>query len=332
MSCPPQPGGLSFSGGPLKRFTMLIRIQNEQNVDAYTNLDEATGGMARRIRAHDIFLVNTRFQDRLDDSSPQTQALLVDRLRTVFPCNRIIALNGQGSDPTRPGYVYALADRYMHALMLDWEPDDWNAARGLNPEMEPWSWRFGPSVKRIRVWSGSIRGALSAIPEAAQTRVGIAPTNLNGWDYGKLAQTIDISNRSLGGRHVAPQSVQTQESCMFGVKPFSHRLKALFRQYRFKTVRRKRHRGGKVRKVKVRKRLRKPAKPNLANLSVQISFSETPSPSDPLPVRNVSVGSAANCIATGLHRGAGAFLFWATEDSMRSLLAQPLLQYLRPAV
>ncbi len=327
VSCPRQPVGLN-PGDPAHGFTMLLRVNQMENVEAYTNSDEATGGMARRIRAQDIFVINTRFAG----SSPAETALLVPALRASFPCNRIIALNGLGASPYAQNYVYALAGLGVHSILLDWEPDDWNVARYYIGGLPRWSYRYRPNLKRIARWTGNLGGTLSAIPEAQGTRVGLIPVDHPDWDYGRIARALENRNRRLGGRHVSTQIVQTQESCMFGRAPFARRVRGLFRQYRTKAVRRVRRVKGKRRVVTVRVKLRKRVRPDPANLGFQVSFSETPQPGDPLPVRNVSVETAANCVASGLHRGARSFFFFASHQSMRLLLAQPLLQLLRPPV
>src|SRR5687767_446266 len=59
VSCPALPTGLSPPGDPSTRFTMLIRINTQQNVDTYANPVEADGGLGGRIRAQDIFVINT---------------------------------------------------------------------------------------------------------------------------------------------------------------------------------------------------------------------------------------------------------------------------------
>ena len=41
---------------------MLIRINQQENVDTYANFDSATGGLGGRVRPQDIFVINTRFE------------------------------------------------------------------------------------------------------------------------------------------------------------------------------------------------------------------------------------------------------------------------------
>src|SRR4029450_7430306 len=44
----------------IKRYTMLLRINKDKNIDAYANPDPTTGGLRKRIRDGDIFVVNPR--------------------------------------------------------------------------------------------------------------------------------------------------------------------------------------------------------------------------------------------------------------------------------
>jgi hypothetical protein len=310
------------------RFTMLIRINQMENVEAYVNSDEATGGLARRIRPQDIFVINTRFQDPAGSSNPAVAAQLVAKLRASFPCNRIIALNGLGSDPTRPGYVYALADQGLFAVMLDWEAEDWNFSRFFNPGMPRWDYHFRPSTRRIAGWSRNLSVALGRL--SPHTRTGLATLDNRGWDYGRVAQILDRRNRRIGRRHLSPQSVQTQTACMQGPKTFGRRAGAIKQSYRFKISVKKRMKHGKRRLVHVKHLRKKRSRPNARNLALQVSFSDSPSPGDPLPVRNVAPITADRCILRGLHHGIGAFFLFASDSSMRSLFQQPTVSRLRP--
>ena len=97
--CEPWPAGLSPSGGPApQRFTMLIRINQQANVDTYSNFDPATGGLGGYIRQQDVFVINTRYET----TTPAVASQLATNLRAAFPCNRIIALNGMKLRPGAP--------------------------------------------------------------------------------------------------------------------------------------------------------------------------------------------------------------------------------------
>ncbi|MGZ5358033.1 MAG: hypothetical protein ACXWF9_03475, partial [Solirubrobacterales bacterium] len=115
--CEPWPAGLSPSGGPApQRFTMLIRINQQTNVDTYSNFDPATGGLGGYLRQQDIFVINTRYET----TTPAVASQLATNLRTAFPCNRIVALNGMKLDPALPEYALSLADHpAVWALMTD---------------------------------------------------------------------------------------------------------------------------------------------------------------------------------------------------------------------
>src|SRR5215208_5956947 len=57
-TCRTQPYGLAPTGSGPQRFTMMVRINTQGNVDTYTKPD---GGMGNRIQPQDIFVLNTRF-------------------------------------------------------------------------------------------------------------------------------------------------------------------------------------------------------------------------------------------------------------------------------
>src|SRR5262245_23734272 len=99
-ACPTPPYQLAPKGGPGARFTMLIRVNKPSNVGTYERLQGTYG----QLRQRDTFVVNTRWKG----SSPAIQDAILSRLRDSFPCNRVIALNGLGVDPRRPGYALSL--------------------------------------------------------------------------------------------------------------------------------------------------------------------------------------------------------------------------------
>ena len=214
---------------------MLIRINQQINVDTWTNSNEATGGLGGRIRPQDIFVINTRFEN----SNPTIAAQLATNLRAAFPCNRIIALNGMSFDPVAPGYAFTLLDHpSVYALMTDFEQSDWNAGRSTDPGRPPWSNSFKATFPRAKQWNGGIAAAVASNPIGAGKRTGLVPWDGGtSWNFGQIAQDIDKKNRRLGGRHLGPLSVQTQDTCANGgASGFSGRAKALFDQYRFKVI------------------------------------------------------------------------------------------------
>jgi hypothetical protein len=337
-SCPAQPLGLSPNGASTTRFTMLIRINTQANVNTYTNPVEAAGGLGGRIRSNDIFMLNTRFTGSggAPAMTPTVAADLANDLRAAFPCNRIIALNGMSFDPAAAGYAFSLFDHpAVYALMTDFEQMDWNAGIPTAPGRPPWNQDFRIAFPRIKAFDGLLAGTLASNFLAASKRSGLVPFDEATWNYGQIAQDLDKKNRRLGGTHLGPQSVMTQDSCADGGPAgFSSRAKTLFDQYKFKFIRKKvkRRKGGRVikKKITVRRKLKKQAKPLLSNLAMQISFSDTPDPSAGMAITKTSASTAAQCAFAGLARGAGAFFFFASDQSMRLLLQQTTIATLRP--
>jgi hypothetical protein len=299
-SCPPNPDTLSPKGGAGARFTMLIRINKPENVATYANPDGPIGG---RIRARDIFVVNTRWRG-VEPGEPRE---IVNLLRASFPCNRIIALNGLGSDPGAVrGYALSLADEPgVWGLMLDWEKTDWSAARATNPGMARWKRNFGRNLSRLASWMGAVASSVAATPGASPKRLGVIPRLARDWDYGKIARAIDAGQRQLGSRRGGFQTVMTQTVCRAaGAKGMAHRARRLFREYgRAKRKRR--------------------------SLALQISFSGTPDRKAKIPVKSVSPGAAARCTRRALRRGAGAILYWASPESMGDLFSVKRIAKLR---
>src|SRR5688572_335955 len=149
QGCPATPAGLSPDGPGPTRFTMLIRINQIENVNTYINFNEATGGLGGRIKPQDIFVINTRFEK----SIPANWVQMADMLRTAFPCNRIIALNGMSLNPLVPGYAFALIDHpAVYSLMTDFEQMDWNGTRSSDPGRPPWDNRWKVTFPRIKAW------------------------------------------------------------------------------------------------------------------------------------------------------------------------------------
>jgi hypothetical protein len=327
----PQPIGLSPTGDATTRFTMLIRVNQKENlVNPTSGLATAQpNGTYGRTRPQDIFVVNTRFvKSDGTASTPSDWIDLVTRLRTAFPCNRIISLNGLSLNSATAGYRFALYGQPgVHAVMLDWEPDDWAQAQLYEPALGPWDQKFRTALGRIREFTGNLSATIAggANPGA---RAGLIPIDLTKWNYGQIAQKLDKQNRRLGGRHLAPQSVQTQSSCQRG--GFGPRAKQILAQYRFKFIKRKVKRKGKKKTITIKRKIKKKARPKPSNLSLQISFSDTPDPANPLPIASTAPSTAAACATGGLSKGAGAFFFFASDQSIRALLAQPSICALRP--
>jgi hypothetical protein len=340
VTCPPTPAGLSPQGGGPGRFTMLIRINTAENVEDYTknppDADSTPFYLGNRIGPQDIFVLNTRFEGAADGNPPpMTQAIATDlanQLKTAFPCNRIIALNGLSFDPAAPGFAFSLYDHPgVWALMTDFEPMDWNAGAATDPGRPGWSYKYRTALARIKSWIGNLSTTLSIYPQSTGKRAGLVPIDVEDWNFGQIAQGIDKKNRRLGGRHLGPQSVQTQDACAnLGASGFADRYDELKDEYRFKFIKRKVFRKGKKRKITVRRKLKKKARPSRANLAVQISFSHNPT-GGAMAITKTSAALADACVAAGLQQGAGAFFFFASTEAMNLIFQQPTVASLRPA-
>jgi len=332
------PSGLAPTGPGPARFTMMLRINTQANVDAYKNASSATGGLGGRVRQQDIFVLNTRFLGNQSGTQPpMTQTVAADlatQLRAAFPCNRIIALTGLSFDPFSAGFAYTLFDHpAVYALLSDWEPMDWDQGKATAPGRPDWNQKYKVALKRIKGWLGGLSGTLASYPTATNKRAGVVPIDDGSWNYGEIAQAIDKKNRRLGGRHLGPQTVMSQDSCANGgAEGFGARAKEIIEQYKYKFIRKKVFRKGKKRKVTIRRKLKKKARPVLSNLGLQISFSHTPDPSAGMAITKTSAATADTCISAGLKKGGGAFFFFASHEAMALLFQQPRMAGLRPAL
>jgi hypothetical protein len=334
VSCA-QPFGLSPSGPAATRFTMMIRINTQGNVDTYTKPE---GGMGGRIRPQDIFVLNTRFEGNGSGSqppmTPTVAAEYAADLRAVFPCNRIIALNGMSFDPAAAGFAFTgIGDPNIFALLTDFEQADWNAGRLTDPARPPWNSIFKKALPRIKAWDAGMAGVAAANPIGAGKRTGLVPQDDGTWNFGQIAQDLNKKNSRLGNRKLGPLSVQTQGACADGGPAgFGARIKQLRLQYNFKFVTKKVRVKGKKKKVKktFRMPLKKKGRPNMSQLAAQISFTATPQSSG-MPLVRTSSALAAACVPPALKQGVGAFFFFASDDAMRQLFLQPNINALRPA-
>jgi hypothetical protein len=334
VSCA-QPFGLSPSGPAATRFTMMIRINTQGNVDTYTKPE---GGMGGRIRPQDIFVLNTRFEGNGSGSQPPMTPTVATEyaadLRAVFPCNRIIALNGMSFDPAAAGFAFTgIGDPNIFALLTDFEQADWNAGRLTDPARPLWNSKFKTALPRIKAWDAGMAGAAAANPIGAGKRTGLVPQDDGTWNFGQIAQDLNKKNSRLGNRKLGALSVQTQSACADGGPAgFGARAKQLRLQYNFKFVTKKVRVKGKKKKVKktFRMPLKKKGRPNMSQLAVQISFTATPQ-STGMPLVRTSPALAAACVQPALKQGVGAFFFFASDDAMRALFLQPQINALRPA-
>jgi hypothetical protein len=324
--CDPVPHTLSPKLNGPKSYTMLLRINKDKNIDDYANPDSETGGLRERIRDRDIFVINTRDKG----STPEEWVALAERLSLEFPCNRIISLNGLALDPTLPGYQFALTNNpEIWALALDWESGDWTDGRKQDPAIPPWTSSFGMTRGRIAKRLSLLGGSSDDELGPPGRRTGVVPAYYSAWDYGLIAKTADRRNHLRKERRPGLQMVQSQGYCTDdGPESFRGLANHLILQYRprprVKKIRNKKGKVIKKFKVKVKPRA------VVDNLAMEISFSNTPDPSDPRPVASVPPGAAGKCTRVGLKRGVGAFLYWAHEDSIRALLNTPRICALRP--
>jgi hypothetical protein len=334
VSCAGQPRGLSPATSGPQSFTMLIRINTQGNVDTYTKPE---GGMGGRIRPQDIFVLNTRFtgSGQFPAMTDAVASTLAANLRTTFPCNRIIALNGMSFDPTLAGYAFTgIADPNVFALLTDFEKIDWNAGRATDPSRPPWHDNFPKAFPLLRGWNFGFKSTVASNPVGAGKRTGLAPQDNSTWNFGQIAQNLNKQNARLGDSKIGPMSVQTQDACADGGSGgFAARAKQLRLHYTFKFITRKVHVKGKRKKVKrtFREPIKKQGKPLLGNTAMQLSFTDTPEASKSQAILSTSAAQAAACVAPAMKQGVGAFFFFASDDSMRLLFQQPQINALRPA-
>jgi hypothetical protein len=336
VSCPALPVGFSPDGPGPTRFTMMIRINTQGNVDTYAKPEN---GMGDRLRVQDIFVINTRFggSGQFPAVTPAVASQLAANLRTAFPCNRIIALNGMSFDSTAPGYAFTgIDDPNFSTLLTDYEKSDWDAGRATDPARPAWLDNFKRAFPLIKGWNASVATTVAANPIGAGKRTGLAPQDEPTWDYGQIAQQLDKLNTRLGATHLGPLSVQTQDACADGsAAGFGARAKALRLQYTFRTTVKKikvRGKNGKKRtkKVTTTRKLKPQGRPLMSNLAMEISFTDTPDATKSQAILSTSAAQAAACVPAGLKQKGGAFFFFASDDAMRLLFQQPQIATLRP--
>jgi hypothetical protein len=331
--CPTPPFGLAATGSSAERFTMMIRINTQGNVDTYTKPE---GGMGSRVRPQDIFVLNTRFggSGQFPAMTSPVASDLAAQLRAIFPCNRIIALNGMSYDPAQPGYAFSLIDDpNTFALLTDFEQSDWNGGRVTDPTRPLWTNKFTEALPRVKAWDLGMASAAAANPAGAGKRTGLAPQENATWNFGQIAQDLNKKNSRLGAPKLGPMSIQTQDACADGAAAgFGARAKQLRLQYTFKFITKKVKVPGKKKKRKktIREPLKKKGKPILDNLAMEISFTDSPEASASQAILSTSAAQAAACVPAALKQGLGAFFFFASDDSMRLLFQQPQIAALRP--
>jgi hypothetical protein len=317
--CDALPKTLSPEGSGAKSYTMILRINQPENVTEYAKK------IRKQVRDQDIFLVNTRFKG----STPEVWAEIVHRITSDFPCNRIIALNGLHTDPTRRGYSYALAnDPSVWGISLDWELMDWAQAQSIHRSTPSWTEDFATSRDRISRRLHRV-GEFSAeqVGEPG-LRTGIVPAWYSGWDYGMLGKTTDQTNFTRKTDRRGFQIVQSQGFCSNSDQAgYGSAMQGLLDQYfpppKIKKIRNKKG------KVIRKKKIHIPPRGVAEALAGEISFSTTPNENSDMPVKSVSVGTASKCTVVGLKTDVHAYLYWAHPGSVDSLLETPRLCKIR---
>jgi hypothetical protein len=312
---------------PEDRYTMIFRVNNLNDVDTFSSNLEANGGLKPRIKDRDIFLINTR--NSADEAAEQE---IASQLRQNFPCNRIFALNGESFNPSSTGYLFRLIDApQVSALLMDWEKMDWDVARQSEPGLGPWVDPFAQMLPVFTSRLATLRIALSS-PGRSDKLFGAVPFARADWDLGAMARVIQRQNSKLAAFRQGFQSVQTQKSCQTGgAAGMAAQIKSIFSQYKkanFKKIKRKGKKSAKKRKPKFKK-----VKPKLdrGNLGVQVSFTATPNPANPDPVKSVGPATAAQCTVASVNATAGAILYWARPSDLDALFADPAVCALRPS-
>jgi hypothetical protein len=339
QECPAQPFGLAPppTADPASRFTMMIRINTDGNVNSWTQFNTSPGkdGLAPYVRPQDIFVLNTRFTGS-GQFPPMTSAVaaqLSAELRAAFPCNRIVDLNGLSLDPTQAGYAFTgIDDPNTYAMLTDFEKLDWNSTAFTQPGRPPWTDDFAAALPRIKGWDFTLASTVAANPIGAGKRTGLVPFGPSSWNFGQIAQDLNKKNSRLGATKLGPMVVQTQDSCPNGT--FATTAKNLRTQYTFKFITKKIKVKGKKKPMKktIRLPLQKKGKPILDNLAMELSLSAVPVTSSNMALLRTSAVQAAACIQPAMKQGVGAFFFFAAEDAMRLLFQQPQVAAFRPPI
>ena len=283
---------LTPPGSGADAFTMGLRVNNESDVTA---IDSSLGS---KVLARDVFVINTEYAG--SDTAGWDRTL--SELKSRFPCNRVASLNGLGTRPGRPGYMFALADEpEVDAILLDWEPDTWSEAGqgGWSSELEANLGRMESSLR-----------ALSSRTERTKAHMGLVPDYVPPWDYGRSARVIAQVNRALDPEHRGFQVVQTQPNCGTPSAPgplIGPLAAELRRQYRplLELV-------------------------STAHLGFEISFSTTPTPHASEAVERLGPEEAAECSHQVLAAGGAGIFYWASPSALAAMLDTSAGRELRP--
>ena len=295
------------SGDPAA-FTMGIRVNKSDEV---SDLD---GEIGDRIEERDVFVINTEFAG----SSPSEWDDTLTELKDKFPCNRVAALNGLGTDSQKPGYMKALAgESELDAILLDWEPDTYERAGHGN-----WSSELEANLPRIRAQMRELASEL----KDAKTRMGLVPDYLPPWDYGMVARELALANYALDPGHHGYQVVQTQPNCddPGAVGPLiAAAAEEVRREYRplFGYA------------ATARGWTNVPGNSSLIerHLGFEVAFSTSPNPNASEPVERIGPEEAARCSQEIVEGGDGAILYWADPSALKAMLDTETGKGLRPS-
>ena len=229
----------------------------------------ATGGLGGRIRPQDIFVINTRFEG---SASPADDARDRDRLADQAPHRLPLQPDHRPERAElRPAGARATPSRcYDHPARVRADDrlraDGLERRRGDRPGRPPWSYKYKTALAADQVLGrAASRRRSPPTRTSAAKRAGLVPIDVEDWNFGEIAQEIDKKNRRLGGRHLGPLSVQTQDSCANGGRQRLRRPRprALSDQYKYKFDHARRSSAkGKKRKITIRRKIKKKARPN----------------------------------------------------------------------
>lgn len=303
-SCPGVPPlGLNPQGRGNDAYTMILRVNNEGQVKQF-----AADPLRSRIRNRDIFLINTEYKKMGTGDGED----LFQKVKSSFPCNRVMALNGLLKVPGKPGYMYALAgEQGLDAILLDWEKGTWEEANKV-----PWSDVPEVALKRMARDVESLANQIAESPGAAETRVGTATEFRSGWDYATFAKRLAKINSTLNEDFIGDQIVQSQDRCEGTAD--SDSLAELARGIRAQ------YRRGDVADSGL-------GNETLNHLGFEISFSTNPKPNAAIAVDRDSPSDAARCTAEALKTGGSAFIYWATPAAIEAMLDSAAGKKFRPA-
>ena len=273
-------------------FTMGLRVNRAEDVG---DIEKALGS---RVLSRDVFVINTEFSG--SDSRSWSQS--VAEVRSHYPCNRIAALNGLGTEPGKPGYAAALAgEPGVEAILLDWEPDTWAAA---GPGA--WSMDLEANLPRIEARMRSVSGRL----DGDEVHLGLVPDYIPAWDYGRTGRVVAEVNRRLDPQHRGFQVVLTQPNCGTPSAPgplIGPLTAGLRRQY---------------------EPLRELV--STEHLGFEIAFDTDPRSGASETVERIGPEQAAACSREVLAAGGAGIVYWASPSALAAMLDTSAGRELRP--